>query len=394
MNISDLRRDRARAALQLPFSLPPYRAPYEEWRMDAGIGIIGLHWIVQCSYLPAYRAARYHVVGAAEINDERIDEAVRGGFPRAAIAGDWRVLAQRDDVQVLDCVFGHRRDGLDRRMSVIEEAARHRKHVMIQKPVAYTVAQAKEFARIGQEAGIHVAVNQNCRYQPANYTVKQLLTPERLGRPRLIELSMVWGGAPVAQETQYCHAHADHTIHHADLIRWWVGEPCVAVQAKSSSHTTYAHYEFAGGCIASHCESHHDVGHGSHVRILAEKGSIEMRFDWSWDNDSREYVRVYLAQNEPPVEIPLPTNANEPGWSQANPWDTRSGAFYDLAGANAGMMGSMGSLLRAAETGNPPDNSIDASIASLRMVIAAQHSAQSGQPINPGTIPEDLSVIN
>ena len=76
---------------------------------------------------------------------------------------------------------------------------------MIQKPVAYTVAQAKEFARIGQEAGIHVAVNQNCRYQPANYTVKQLLTPERLGQ--WTHLAVVYDAA-AKQVTHFVNGEA------------------------------------------------------------------------------------------------------------------------------------------------------------------------------------------
>lgn len=394
MNITDLRQHRERAARQLGFPLPPYRPDYERWRTDFGIGVIGLHWIVQTCYLPAYRAARFRIAGAAEVDEGRIGEAVRGGFPAERIVRDWRELARRDEVVALDCVFGHRRDGLTRRLAVVEEAARQKKHLLLQKPVAHTVAMAEQFARIGREAGIHVAVNQNCRYQPANYTVKQLLAPERLGRPRLIELSMAWGGPPVPHDRPQPHATADHTIHHADLIRWWVGRPCVAVQAKSATGTTYALYEFAGGCIAVHCESHHDVGGGSRVRILAEKGSIEMSFDWSWDGASREFVRVHRAQKEPPVDIPLPSHIFEPGWSQANPWDPRDGAFYDLAGPTAGMMGAMGSLLRAAETGEAPDNSIAGSIESLRMVIAAQHAAESGQTLDPGALPAELAVRN
>jgi predicted dehydrogenase len=387
---------RIATAEALGFSLPPHRPDYENRRTDYGIGLVGLHWIVQCAYLPAYRAARFNVVGAAEINPDRIAEAVEKGFPRDAIAGDWRELVRRDDVAIVDCCFGHRRDGLERRRQVIEAAGAARKHVLIQKPVAHTVAVAEEFARIAAQAGIRLAVNQNARYNPANYSIKQLLSAERLGRPRIVEVRQYWGSGAALPPAERVHATIDHMIHHADVIRWWVGQPCVSVYARSLHGTTLATYEFADGTVAHHVENHSGVrAHENEVRVMTERGTIKAAHNWGWHVPSSaglDFVHVWTGGGKEGLALPLPEHIYEPPWHRINPWEKARGPYYDLGAPVAGFMGTMGALMRAAETGEPPENDVSTAIESMRMCIAAHHSSNTGRPVDPREIPADLAA--
>jgi predicted dehydrogenase len=392
----------AALAEKLGFDVPDYRWPYEQWRTNYPIGQIGLHWVVQCMYLPAYRAARYNLAGAAEINEDRIAEAVAKGMDPANITRDWKELVRRPNIAVLDCCFGHRGDKLQRRLEVIAEAAAHGKHVLIQKPVAHSVKVAAEMAAVAEKGKIWLAVNQNCRYNPANFTVRQLLGPDRLGPARIIELQQYWGSGAVPSTKGHAVATIDHAIHHADLIRWWAGSPCVSVYARARQGSTLAIYEFENGSIAYHMEAHSGVrAHENEVRITTDRGTIKAGHNWGWHTASSapwDFVEVFRGNAERSgIAIPLPEHIYEPAWHGVNPWEKREGGpdapYFDLAAPTAGMMGTMGALMRAVETRQRPDNHISTAIEAMRMCLSAQLSAQMGKPVDPRELPQDFEAI-
>ena len=384
------KQDAGRKEQALGFSVPPYRLDYENQRTDYGIGIIGLHWVMQIMHLPAYQAARYDVVTAAEINEDRIEETRRKGFDVGHITRDWHEVIENEDVEVVDCCFGAGEEKERLRMQVIEAAGEAGKHLMIHKPVATTIESAERMARAAEEAGIRLVVNQNCRYNPACYSVKQLLTPERMGRPGVIELQNYWQGGPLDLEDPM-PAYLGHVIHHADLLRWWVDEPCVCVKSWAGMKTTMAIYEFEGGTVAYHMENHSGMeAHRTNFRVMAEGGSIRAQHNWNWHfpgPGEREFVEVFTERDEDPVRLDLPQHVYEPVWSDINPWEPLEGAWYDLAGPVAGMMGTMGSLMRGVENDCPPDNRIGGAIESLRMCLAAQLAAKTGKPVDPRDLP-------
>jgi predicted dehydrogenase len=379
----------------LGFSCPPHRIDYEDQKTDYGIGAIGLHWVMLTMHLPAYRAARYNVVAAAEINDDRIAETRRAGYDVGPILGDWRQMVRREDVEVVDCTFGHSPEKLEKRLRVIEACADAGKHLMIHKPVAKSLQVAERMKQAAEEGGIWLAVNQNCRYNPACYSIKQLLTPERLGRPSIIEVQNYWRGDPKDPDDQR-GAYAGHSIHHADLIRWWVGSPCISVFSEALCLSNMSIYEFENGTVAYHMENHTGVeAHETNFRVQAERGVVRARHNWNWhfgEPRDYEYVEVVRDTRGPGVRLPLPRHIYEPVWSEVNPWEPHSGPWYDLAGPIAGMMGSMGSLMRGVERDEPPDNHASGAIESLRICLAAQLSARTGKPVDPREVPADLTA--
>ncbi len=385
-------QDVSRMEQALGFSVPPYRIDFENQKTDYGIGSIGLHWVVLTMHLPAYQAARFNVVTAAEINEDRIEETRRKGFDVGTITDDWHEVIENDQVDVVDCCFGAGEKKEALRMEVIEAAGEAGKHLMIHKPVATTVESARKMARAAQEAGIWLAVNQNCRYNPACYSVKQLLTPERMGRPGVIELQNYWQGGPIDLEDP-TPAYLGHVIHHADLVRWWVDRPCIAVKAWAGMKTTMAIYEFEGGCVAYHIENHSGMeAHRTNIRVMAEGGSIRAQHNWNWHFPApgeREFVEVFTERGGRPVLLELPDHVYEPLWSDINPFDPLEGPWYDISGPVAGMMGTMGSLMRGVERNCPPDNHMDGAIESLRMCLAAQLSAKTDRPVDPRELPVD-----
>jgi predicted dehydrogenase len=384
---------------RLGFSLPAHRLPYEDNRTDYAIGLLGLHWVMHCMHIPAYHAARFNMAVGCEIDETQIQRTRNQGLFEGPVVRDWREFVRRDDVDVIDCTFGHNPSKIGRRREVVEACAEAGKPLMIHKPVATDVATAETMAQTAAEAGSILAVNQDCRYNPASYALRELCTPERLGRPVLIEVQNYWGGSPIplCDDRMERYAFIGHTIHHADMIRWWVDEPCVEVYACSRALSTLAIYKFADNTVAYHMENHSQPGseHSTTSRVQCERGVIEAGHNWNWhvpSAENRDFVDVFPARQEDGVRLPLPVHIYEPAWSKVNKWELYEGPFYEIAAPNAGMMGSMGCLMRAIETGQAPDTDISGAIESLRMCLAAVQSARTGQPADPNDLPDDLTA--
>ena len=62
------------------------------------------------------------------------------------------------------------------------------KHVLVEKPIAGTLADAREIVRLSQTAGVSVMVAENFRFLPAVAESKRLIDEGRLGQVRLIQL--------------------------------------------------------------------------------------------------------------------------------------------------------------------------------------------------------------
>lgn len=98
----------------------------------------------------------------------------------AAAETDWRELIVRDDVQVVDiCTPG------DSHAEIAIAALEAGKHVICEKPLANTVAEAEAMAKAAERAasrGVHAMVAFNYRRVPALALARQWIAEGRLGR--------------------------------------------------------------------------------------------------------------------------------------------------------------------------------------------------------------------
>ena len=100
----------------------------------------------------------------------------------AAVETDWRRLVDRDDVQIVDiCTPG------DSHAEIAIAALAAGKHVLCEKPLANTVAEAEAMAAAAQEAaarGVRSMVAFNYRRVPAVALARRLVEEGRLGEIR------------------------------------------------------------------------------------------------------------------------------------------------------------------------------------------------------------------
>ena len=130
------------------------------------------------------------MAAAAEINPDAV-EIVRSKHllpDDAAVTDDYCELANRDDVAIVDSCLGHNPSKKHKRVEFAEACAAARKPLMFHKPAASTLGAAERIEEISRESGVPICINQNCRYNPAAYSTKQLLSEDRLGSPTIMEL--------------------------------------------------------------------------------------------------------------------------------------------------------------------------------------------------------------
>ncbi|MDK0523277.1 Gfo/Idh/MocA family oxidoreductase [Streptomyces sp. ML-6] len=166
--------------------------------------------------------------------------AARHGW--AAAETDWRALIARDDVQLVDiCTPG------DSHAEIAVAALEAGKHVLCEKPLANTVAEAEamtEAARRGAERGQVAMVGFNYRRVPAIAHARRLIAEGRLGALRHVRAAYLqdWLVDPEApltwrleRERAGSGALGDLGAHLVDLAQYLAGEPLVGVTAVSET---------------------------------------------------------------------------------------------------------------------------------------------------------------
>ena len=163
-------------------------------------------------------------------------DAARYGWAEGST--DWRAVLERDDVQIVDiCTPGH----LHADLAVA--ALQAGKHVMVEKPLANSVAEAERMAaaaRAAGAAGVRSMVGFNYRRVPALALARQLIAEGRIGAVRQVRVSYLqdWltdDTAPMTwrlrRETAGSGALGDLASHAVDQIHFLLGARVTSVSA-------------------------------------------------------------------------------------------------------------------------------------------------------------------
>ncbi|AVZ76298.1 dehydrogenase [Streptomyces lunaelactis] len=166
--------------------------------------------------------------------------AVKHGW--AAAETDWRDLVTRDDVQLVDiCTPG------DSHAEIAVAALEAGKHVLCEKPLANSVAEAETMvaaAELARERGQLAMVGFNYRRVPAIAYARRLIADGRLGTLRHVRFTylqdwLVDPDFPLTWRLEREHAGSgalgDLGAHIVDLAQYLAGEPLVGVSALSET---------------------------------------------------------------------------------------------------------------------------------------------------------------
>ena len=143
-----------------------------------GIGVVGAGRWASLAHLPGWaRDERCRIVGVCDLDPERA-AAAAGRYGAAVTTGDYRVLLDRDDIDIIDVVT---RDG--EHFPINRAAVEAGKHVLSEKPVAHDHHDVRQIAELARAKGLKTKVGFTFRYSPAVRYLKDLITRGDLGTP-------------------------------------------------------------------------------------------------------------------------------------------------------------------------------------------------------------------
>lgn len=157
----------------------------------------------------------------------------------------------------------------------VQAAARYKKPVLCEKPLAMNEQQAAEMIRAMQQAGLPLYVGFTYRFSPVALEIHRLVRENRIGQVRSLRLCYVWdchGKYNDRDPTQglYLRRHermleggpmVDCGVHQIDLARWWTGSEIIRVTGLG------AWVEMEGYDAPDHVYLHADHENGCHTQV-------------------------------------------------------------------------------------------------------------------------------
>ena len=201
-----------------------------------GVGHLGKHHARILGGLPGAQ-----LVAAVDTVLDRAEAAVASIPGARAVASAAEILDQVDAVVVAVPTVGH----LDVARMFLERGV----HVLIEKPIATSVAEADTLVALAAKHGATLAVGHSERFNPAMIAARPLLTA-----PRFIEVHRLSGFPERSLDIDVVF---DVMIHDLDIVLAVDGTDVVSVEAVGINVLTpkvdiaNARLKFASGCVAN-----------------------------------------------------------------------------------------------------------------------------------------------
>jgi myo-inositol 2-dehydrogenase/D-chiro-inositol 1-dehydrogenase len=297
--------------------------------------------------------------------------AAREQFPHATVYEDYRDLVLRDDVDVVDVVVPSHLHH-----AVAAAALNAEKHVLLEKPMALSVAECDDLLRLAQARQRLLAVGHELRLSSLWGKVKELIADGFVGDPQyaLVELSR----RPYRLGSEGWRFNLDRVgswileepIHFFDLARWYLasaGDPeCVYAAANARDparpelHDNFsAIVKFAGGVFAVVSQTLSAFEHHQTVKVTGSKGALWASWSGAMDRTLHPTFSLRAFDGENVREIPL---------------TKITGEVFELEDQMAMMTRAVQGRGRLVTTGEDGKWSV-------AMCLAAERSVNTGQPV-------------
>ena len=187
-----------------------------------GVGLMGAMFARVVTELPQAR-----LVGVSDLDTSRA-QAVAGPLGATVYADSDELLDQPG----LDAVIIATSE--DQHLAPAQAAARRRKHILIEKPLAGTLEESREIVRLAREAGVHLMVGHTLRFDPVF-----ILARDAVARGDIGELVHAY----TRRETSVIHGrkYGPRTtvgyflgVHDLDALRFVTGREITSVFARGA----------------------------------------------------------------------------------------------------------------------------------------------------------------
>jgi len=331
--------------------------------VDRPIGIVGAGWIVEKCHLPAYRAAGYNVAAIASRTPAHA-RALAKRFAIPHVYDDYRDLLAQPTIDIVDIAFPP-----ERQLEVVQAATEQGKHILCQKPLAWTYSDASQIVRLAQEAGVKLGVNMNMRYDPAIRSTQRLLRQGFLGQPVLATIDLRVRNVPQEFARGYRNVFMNLSIHHLDCFRFWFGDPARI----TVSQTGYPGQAFVGEAISLYVLEYADGrrcaawddgftwtdDYGIRYRVEGTEGVAKGTIGWP---------------DFAPSTLALYSRRVGDAWVNVR---FKERWFFEA------FIGTMAQLMVAIEEDAEPELNGPDHLQTIRLALAGYRSADEGRPASP-----------
>ena len=191
-------------------------------------------------------------------------------------------------------------------------------HVLVEKPIATTVAEAQEMVATARTHRRVLQVGHLERFNPAIVSAVQRMTA-----PRFVESHRL---APFKQRGTDVSVVLDLMIHDIDLIQELVGEPIESIDAVGAQvfsgeiDIVNARIRFKGGCVANTTASRVSMKQERKIRLFQDDAylSIDMQ---------QKILTVIRKKDAAPVESPAQVSIEEESFDQGDALRDEIAAF-------------------------------------------------------------------
>ncbi|MPV36470.1 Gfo/Idh/MocA family protein [Georgenia subflava] len=253
---------------------------------------------------------------------------------------------------------------------LVELAARAGAHVLCEKPLATTVADAEAMVEACRAAGVFLMTAYPVRFAPSFAALRSLVDAGALGEVLLatgtnngkVPAGRAWFTDPALAGGG---ALVDHTVHVADLLDALLERPLTRVRA-TVNHVLHADRPEVtaetGGLVS-----------------LTYAGGVEVVVDCSWSVPDEAptwgglTLEVFGTRGSAAI---APFSDRLDGFTPAT-----GGAAWLPFGSNLDQL-MLAAFLDGVRTGTPPQPDGGAGLRTVRAVVAAQESVRTGRPVD------------
>ncbi len=294
--------------------------------------------MVGAGYLGRFHAQKYaseagcRLVAVADPRPEA-REALALELGTTAVADHRELLGKVDAVSVVTTTPAH--------FAIARDFLEAGAHVLVEKPITETVAQARELITIAARCGRILQVGHLERFNPAIVAAE----PELAGA-RFIECQRL---APFKERGTDVNVVLDLMIHDIDIVQSIVGRPIESIDAvgtpvfSGAVDIANARLRFEGGCVANVTASRVSLKMERKLRVFRDDAYLSIDLQ-------QRILTLIRKQATPPAPGGLPVAIDERSFEQGDALRAEIRSFLDcIATGRAPVVGGEDGL-RALET--------------------------------------------
>jgi myo-inositol 2-dehydrogenase/D-chiro-inositol 1-dehydrogenase len=308
---------------------------------------------------------------AIAAKSEASQNAARAAHPNATIHADYRELAARNDLDVIDIVLPSHLH-FDAAYASLDAG----KHLLLEKPMALTVADCDRLIALAKARGKLLAVGHELRFSSLWGRVREMVQAGEIGEPRyaLIELwrrpYRLGSGGWRFDISRVGNWILEEPIHFFDLARWYLapaGDP-VSVYARANSiqpghpelqDNFSAVVNFPGGAYAVISQTLAAFEHHQVAKLTGTDGALWATWSGAMDRTRHPTFGLKHFKGQEIVDIPF---------------DRPTGELFELEDQIAAMV-------RAVRDGGPLAATGEDGRWSVLLCVAAQKSVETGEVV-------------